>query len=144
MADIRTAWDIENMVGQWLYEEGDLATDQDLETAVIISLFTDRRARPNDPLEDEEDRRGWWGDAQLGSRLYLLHREKQTEEVRKRAIEYASEALAWLVNDGVALSVKVEAAWVRAGMLVLSIEVLRSNGNQLNAGYEWAWEQLTA
>ena len=42
---------------------GDLATDDGLRTAVIISLFTDARARADDPLpEADADRRGWWGD----------------------------------------------------------------------------------
>ena len=45
----------------------DLQGDDGLFTAVIISLFTDRRANADDPLPDERicalpDPRGWWGD----------------------------------------------------------------------------------
>ena len=107
----------------WAIQRGDLAPDDGLETAVILSLFTDRRARPDDPLPDGSDRRGWWADAYprasaragqdpIGSRLWLLEREKDTREVVNRARDYAEEALQWLVDDGIAERIEVMAGWV--------------------------------
>ena len=102
---------------------GALQLEATLETAVIISLFTDRRAATDDVLPDAgqtlspvpADRRGWAGDAfggeRIGSRLWLLDREKQTEEVRRRAEEYGYEALQWLIDDGHVLSVEISAEW---------------------------------
>ena len=70
----------------------DLLADDSLYTAVVISLFTDARARAEDELPPEldgEDRRGYWGDGlegeSVGSRLWLLAREKDTARVRARA-----------------------------------------------------------
>lgn len=120
-------------------EGGAVELTTGLETAVVISLFTDRRARPDDVLPDgvDGDRRGWWADAfnqrPIGSRLWLLAREKQLPVVVARAKEYAQEALAWLVEDNVASRVDVAAEVVRNGVLGLSIEITRT-GPAGNAG----------
>ena len=104
----------------WAIKDQDLAGDDGLETAIILSLFTDRRALEDDPLPDgSDDRRGWWADAyvgqdHIGSRLWLLEREKDTREVVNRARDYAEEALQWLVEDGIALGIEVMAGWVES------------------------------
>lgn len=114
---------------------GELAADGGLRTAIIISLFTDARARADDvPPGGAGDRRGWWGDAwpsrrydgaprPLGSRLWLLHREKRAEDTRARAEGYAREALAWLIEDGIAERVEVSAQWLDDGRDVLALGV---------------------
>jgi phage gp46-like protein len=137
-----------------------LETDRDLETTVIISLFTDASAKPDDVIPDgSDDRRGWWGDhgavgaqptppeGPLGSRLWLLAREKSTESTRQRAMQYAAEALAWMTADGVAARVDVEARWLDAdgfppGFLGMRIRILRQDGTLYDMRYAWAWEQL--
>ena len=62
-----------------------LIDDLDLETAVQISILTERRAEPGDEFsEGLHYRGGWWGDAadgvgdNIGSRMWLLRREKAT------------------------------------------------------------------
>ncbi|MDP3329426.1 phage GP46 family protein [Parvibaculum sp.] len=108
-----------------------LARDDTLATAIIVSLFTDARARPDDILPSgESDRRGWVGDTlsedgdRIGSRLWLLRRAKQTEETRRRAIDYAREALAWIVKRGLARTIEVSAQWIGRGLLALSIAIV--------------------
>lgn len=115
----------------------DLQGDTGLLTAIIISLFTDRRANADDPLPDERvgvlsDRRGWWGDhileedAQdpIGSRLWLLSREKEMEVVLVRARQYAEEAVTWLVRDRHVRAVKANAHHVGPGHLGISVQAL--------------------
>lgn len=107
----------------------DLATDTGLRTAVIISLFTDRRVEADDELMDgSDDRRGSWDDPWRGSRLWLLAREKQTPRTLERAREYTEEALAWLVEDGIARSAIVTAEWVRASVFGLRVVIERAAG----------------
>jgi len=124
--------------------DGDLATDAGLMTATILSFFTDRRALPEDVLPDgTSDRRGWWADAYndrpYGSRLWLLHREKEQDEVLRRAKEYAEEALAWMVEDGVAAAVEVEAEHLRRGTLLIRSAIIRGDGGVLERNYEYVW-----
>lgn len=132
--------------GDWLLSGPDLVTDSGLETAVIISLFTDRRAAADDAIEGD-DRRGWWGDAYpeqagdlLGSRLWLLSREKQLPEVLRRAEEYAREALQWLVTDGVARSITASAEIIRQGLLGLTITINRSTDPPVKYRFETFWK----
>lgn len=115
-------------------ERGDLAVDRTLATPMLVALFSDRRARPDDELPSgtsaflvpsaANPRRGWAGDAldgqgrRLGSLLWLLGREKQTDQTRRRAKDYAEDALADLA-DRTGLAASVEASWLRAGTLGL-------------------------
>jgi len=99
----------------------DLSGDDSLQTAVLVSLFTDRLADDTDELPaGETSRRGWWADETLGrapdgtqdrigSKLWLLRREKALPDVVARARAYAAEALDWLIADGMAQRVEVEA-----------------------------------
>lgn len=59
----------------------------------------------------------------IGSRLWLLKREKQLPETLRRAEDYAREALAWLVTDGLAASVTVAAEWAAMGLLAMRINI---------------------
>ena len=113
-------------------ENNDLATDEGLRTAVLISLFTDRRVDQDELPPEEERARGWWADLfpdepgdVIGSRLWLLQREKRTVETLNRAEEYCSEALQWMIDDGVAGSVDVSASYDSAGFMIISISIQR-------------------
>lgn len=148
-ADVALLWDNETWQADLALRGGDLAADDSLQTAVIVSLFTDRRARPDDVLpQGGADPRGWWADMlaeegeQIGSRLWLLSREKQTPETVARAREYAEEALAWLVREGVAELVEVEASILRAGVLGLAIWISRPGGPDRQR-FDYVWKFLT-
>lgn len=126
---------------------GDVA--EPLLRAVIVSLFTWRRADPADDLPGP-DRMGWWGDTfpsdpndRIGSRLWLLGRSKLTADVPGRAAEYAREALAWLTADGVAASVSVEAERQGLDRLALGIRIVRGDAAALNIRFADVWEYLT-
>jgi len=108
------------------------ATDP-LVRAVVISLFTWRRANPDDDLPADL-RMGWWGDSfpavpgdRIGSRLWLLSRAKLLPETLARAKEYAEEALRWLVEDGVAARVEVEVERQGLTTLALACRIYRSD-----------------
>jgi phage gp46-like protein len=90
----------------------DIETEDTLETAVMLSLFTDRR-------DDESAQRGWWGDCvadvkddRFGSRLWLLDRATKGPATLHLAEDYAKEALAWALEDGAAIGVTVSAKYL--------------------------------
>lgn len=155
MTDIALFWDPENFVSDIAVNAGALEVDEGLRTAILISLFTDARARPDDVLPTPDaDPRGWWGNAfpqdislagdELGSRLWLLSRSKTTPDVIARARDYAREAVQWLLDDGVAEEVTVEAE--RQGdatmpRIAIGIEVTRPGRNQPTR-YDFVWEAL--
>ena len=132
------------------YRLGDLDQRDELTTAIIMSLFCDRRANDDDPLPvDGESRRGWWGDDyfevegyKIGSRLWLLQREKQTDETLTRAKEYVNESIAWMIEDGIAEKVVPTVEWVAMGVLGIQLEVYRPNGDQVLCRYDYLWQQV--
>lgn len=105
-----------------------LALESGLATAVLLSLFTDARALPDDELPlGQTERRGWVGDEFMGaadteatpgagqgwgSLLWLVLTGKAAADVPERARFYAGQALAWMVRDGVVDRVDVAAQWV--------------------------------
>lgn len=142
MIDIKTVYIPETMRFDWEIVSGDIAADDDLETSVILSLFTDRRADSTDEIAPGEDPRGWWGDSfpevagdVQGSRLWLLTRAKDVPETYARAREYALEALRWMVEDGLARAVEVEVERVRAEVLGIGITITRSDGTPKSFRY---------
>jgi phage gp46-like protein len=149
MADIQTIWDAANGRGDWLSRGPDLAAGDDLATSVLISLFTDARADPDDVIPDGSgDARGWWGDTgrpmRLGSKLWLLDRAKQTEETRLRAQDYITDALQWLIDGGIAASIDVVTEWDRPGFLACAIVLHEPDGSALRTfNYQWAWKDVT-
>jgi phage gp46-like protein len=136
MADVMTRFEVKDqlglmlMWGDWQFEPPDLLTDEGPETAVLLSLFTDGLAGPDDVLPDHlnADRRGWWADTNapegpLGSKLWLLAREKTTEDTRQRAEQYCRDALQWMISDDAADVVTVEATWNAQARGRLDIDV---------------------
>jgi phage gp46-like protein len=168
MSDLRTALFAPLTPGglpsfDWSRAGSQLEIDDGLDTAIILSLFSDRRAAEDDVIPDgTDDRRGWWADAypeidadRIGSRLWLLHREKDTAAVVQRAREYCEEALAWLIEDGVASRVVVETGWVdrvsrsitptktlasEAGLLGMGITIVRTGQPVSRFRFEQFWE----
>ena len=143
MTDITTSWDPENGIGDWQIGSGDLVSGSDLQTAIYISLFSDRQARADDDY-DGDDRRGWWGDTgadyQMGSRIWLLRRQKLTTRVANKAIDYAVEALQWLIDDGVIASVEVNSQIVYPSRLYLTITYQKPDLTSDSVKYFWVWE----
>lgn len=149
--DILVQWDNVNTQGDWTLATGDVQTGQDLETACLVSLFTDRLATPDFvPTDGTSDRRGWWADPYndqpLGSNLWQLERAKKTRDTLGLARRYANDALQWLVADGVAKSVTVDTQWLGqqtgSTMLGIRIVIIKPDGSSTRFTYGWAWDNL--
>lgn len=122
MSDVALHWNASTFLGDFALDANDLEIDEGLQTAVFLSLFCDRRAERGDVLPfGETSRRGWWADGllvdgdRIGSRLWLLDREKNTPDVLPRAELYAREALQWFVDDKIAERVDVSVEFITDG-----------------------------
>lgn len=148
MPDIGLDWVPETQVASVSVDANDLSTDSGLQTAIILSLFTDRRAEPGDVLPvGDSDRRGWWADAapvvngdKFGSRLWLLERSKRTPSVLSRAEAYSSEALQWLIDDKVAKSISVSASFLPdVEGLALAVSITKPSSDVVRFRFSTAW-----
>lgn len=125
----------------------DLLSDAGLETAILLSLFTDRRAAVEDKLPgDGTDRRGWWADEfaladgdLIGSRLWQLDRSTRREDVLRDAEAFDREALAWLIEDRVTDRVDVTVTAISNG-LSHAITIYRPTGDPATFRFSQAWE----
>lgn len=160
MTDIALNWDPIEFAGELLLDAGQLATDDGMRTAILISLFSDARAPDDAELPEQGgDRRGWWGDAyavgamldagtardpnRIGSLLWLLSRAKATGTNLQLARQYCAAALAWLVRDGVAASIEVEVEAQHGvtprSRLAIAVFVTRPHGPDRQR-FDFTWE----
>lgn len=157
MTDLALAWNPALLMWDLALNPAgtDLAVDDSLYPAVIVSLLTHRLAELDDRLPDGStgrqggDRRGYWGDAPLadapdtptpdrwGSRLWLLSRATQVPETLRLAEDYAAEALAWMTEDGIADQVIPTATFPGPiGAMNLSIAIVRGGAS---TAYDVPW-----
>jgi phage gp46-like protein len=152
--DAAIVWDAAEFRGDWNITSGDLAIGNDLETAVLISLFTDRIASADyvPPVGSPTDRRGWWGDtyeaqfnySPIGSRLWQLNRAVKTDAraVLNQARDMCNEALQWLLDDQIASAVTVNTAWIASQTLGIAVTITAPSGASQTLKYSWAWKGL--
>lgn len=120
-------------------DDGSLVDDETraLETAVLVSLHTNRRVEPSEVARNVS-RGGWWGDAYRpegepleGSRLWLLTSADSSErDLVQRAQEYARNALAWMLEDDVVESLEVVAERVRPDLIDLTVAAKVADGRR--------------
>lgn len=117
-----------------------------LTRSVIISLFSWRRADPDD---DSEQPMGWWGDSyptiqndRIGSRLYLLQRTTLTNNTVELARGYLEQALAWLKDDGVVSRIAINVQRRGTDILTAEITLYRNDGSSQLITFDDLWSAL--
>lgn len=134
------------MAGTFLYDvsisDESLDTDEGLATAVQISLLTWARADDSDPVPDQTDLKGWWGDTiadvagdKFGSKLWICQRMPATAETLELARRYILEALQWMIEDGlveeIQLELEIQSAASAAPVLAGQVGLKRPNTSSL-------------
>lgn len=135
---------------------GGLQAKAALHTAVIISLFTDKRIPNDHPLRylvEDGDPRGWFGDGEdirpelgeteMGSLLWVFERSTLTEEIRRWVEAIALDALAPLIFQGVASKIDAQAtAEFAFNRCDLSIQIYGRDGSKsYDFRFDDVWQQ---
>jgi len=131
--DLALTW--KNGNADLVLQEEDLGLDRGLAPAIMVSLFSDRR-RPEDERASSE-MRGWWPDTEEdrhGSLLWLLQREKITNETLTKVRSWVEDALQWMLEDSIAESISVHVE--RDGVERVQV------GVQLTRGSAQRWQHL--
>lgn len=110
--------------------EGDIKTADTLDTAILLSLFTDRRASSSDVAEPQ-NRRGSVIDLETpddlsGSLLWLFEQSRLTGEVLSRLGNFGQLCLEWMVRDSIATEVSARAI-VRTSTVDLKVDIKKPN-----------------
>lgn len=124
-----------------------IQTGEELETAILLSLFTYRRAEEDDTVPDTVNRLGFWGDSypdvpgdKTGSRVWLLAGQNTTPENMDLANNLVAEALQWLIDDGVAES--VEPVVTKVGLDQIRVSMWIKRPTDLAPKFYSIWEGL--
>ncbi|MFP3921668.1 MAG: phage GP46 family protein [Dichotomicrobium sp.] len=131
-------------------DTGDFKVTGGMRPALFISLFSDRRARP-DEVADPLKRRGWIGDlyAEIpgdahGSGLWLYNQRRLTADVRQALRLEALNSLAWLLQDRLVQSVDAEVIHDPAARsLELRTSLTVADGGVSRTSFE-LWEHTRA
>lgn len=124
----------------------DLLTTDSLENVVIISIGTYARERNLNKVANLSPVvGGWWGDAldekgTLGGYLYEAFPGKLNDGTARRIETLVVDALQWMVNDGVAKSVKCGAEIVGNEVMSIQITIERPDGESVAIIYEIKWK----
>src|SRR5215831_17506925 len=142
-----------------LRSDGTLDDTQALCTAVVVALGTDRLAETSDILPDPDstDRRGWWGDLDaeaiwdgwpIGSRLWLLQREKivgpgaQQGATVVRVENYIREAIQPFIDRRIGSSFDVWVNRVDRQRIDALIRIYRGPALEIELRYQVLWSGI--
>jgi phage gp46-like protein len=154
-------WPGYDVQSDWsLLPNGALDERQALASAVIIALGTDALAERDDPLPDPDstDRGGWWGDLDpdiwgswpIGSRLWLLKRDKIVDAGSQRGAtvtkvdRYIREALQPFLDLRIASRLDVKVERVGRERIDAHIIMYRGPGLAVDLRYQILWTQMIA
>ena len=109
-------------------DNGDMNYDDTFDTSVNCAVLTDGRADKTE-VSLVENQRGTIVDlftkVRNGSKLWLLEQARADLSSKNRAIDYAKNALQYLVDEGYCKNVLVDGSLKREGItLVITIEAL--------------------
>lgn len=152
MGDIRIVFDPTTGTGDFNMIGPALEIGHDLETAVLISLFTDAQADPGDIVFDT-DPRGWWADTysayedsaltpitgdRIGSKMWQVFARPRNQDTLNWMRDISMTALNWMLVDGVADAIEIYPRFTSSGGVG---EIIKIINNGVPTTYDYAWSQ---
>ena len=126
--------------------DGDIESVESYDTAILVSVQTDRRANAHE-MSQPERRRGWAGndhtpEVEMGSKLWLFDQPRATRTVSDGIASATRAALEWLVEERRAVSVSAVAAFT-GSTLEMETEV-RYSPSEVDRHHFTLWQQTGA
>jgi phage gp46-like protein len=117
---------------------GDIETADQLNTALLMSIFCEQRAAPSE-MPRPEQRRGWIGNEatpgfEIGSKLWLYEQARATRTVLNGIQAEAIAAVNWMVEDKIATRVDASVTPEQ-----LTVQLYRQNSEVATVYYR-LWE----
>lgn len=150
MADIGLYWDNDNQCVDWKWSTEtnngititDIDSDNDLESYIILRLFTNRRAESS--WTTTTNKEGWWYDqldtqGLTGSRLWQLWYLPVTDSdsYESRANDLVREALQTMIDDNIADTIDINCNLQGSKQLNINIMITKT-GNSQSFSYIWS------
>jgi phage gp46-like protein len=154
MGDVRIIWDPTTGTGDLNMLGSALELGHDLETASLLSMFTDGQVDPGDIVFDN-DPQGCWIDTylpyedatlaaipndRLGSKIYQAFSRPRTQDTLNWLRDQIIRCHSWMITDGVASSVEAQPFFTGPGGIG-AVVIITANG--VRNVYNYAWSQET-
>lgn len=115
-------------------ENGDINTADFFDTAILVSIYEEKRAAPEEVALPEQ-RRGWIGnestpDFERGSKIWLYQQSRLTRDIINNIIAASDECLQWLVDQEYAVDVRSDVSLV-GGRVFLNVTIQRPDSTTI-------------
>lgn len=122
--------------------EGDINTADFFDTAILVSLFEEKRASASE-MPIAQRRRGWIGNEstpnfERGSKLWLFEQARITQDTFNGITTAAQDGLQWLVDDEFASEIILDTVLL-GGVPTLQVIISRPNSKVEKRFYS-LWE----
>ena len=153
MGDIRIVWDPVTGTGDFNMLGNGLELGHDLETASLISMFTDAQADPGDIVYDT-DPHGTWIDTyaaledpalraipndRMGSKIWQVFARPRTQDTLNWLWDEVIRCHGWMIVDGVASAVEADTFFTGPGGIGVRVTIT-ANGRANVFSYVWGQE----
>jgi phage gp46-like protein len=121
---------------------GELLTADSLDTAIVMSLFCERRASASEVPESHR-RRGWIGNEvtpgfEIGSKLWLYEQARVTRSILLGVQSAVLNGLAWMIADDISIAHEATAT-LSAGQIGVTVTMYRPS-SKVDKRYYTLWE----
>jgi phage gp46-like protein len=120
---------------------GDFVMMSGFDTALLMSIFCEKRAAESE-IPAPEMRRGWWGNTtlgfdnyEMGSKLWLLEQARRDNTVLGLAKTYSADCLQWLISNNYAKEIRVDTSFIVGGIRI-EIDIVVSLNKTISASYD--------
>ncbi len=124
--------------------DGDIATEDSFDTALVVSLLSDRRANESEVPESHR-RRGWIGNEvtpgfEIGSKVWLFEQARLNRTTMNGIADAARDALQWFIDDDLVVAVRnVQVALVGRDQVSLEVTIERTS-SEVEKRFFTLWE----
>lgn len=124
-------------------ESGDILTEQAFTTAILMSIFEERRASDSE-VSPSQLRRGWIGnettpDFEQGSKFWQFEQARVTGTMLADLGSTIRLSLQWLIDEDYALDVIVQTPFLKNGIVCVNIDLIR-NGSEVEHLFFELWD----
>lgn len=125
---------------------GDILTADFFDTAILMSIFCERRASASE-VPQSHRRRGWIGNEstpgfEIGSKLWLFEQSRITGTILRGIESAVLNGLQWLIDDGYAINIRASAALTVTGVTLTVI--IERPGSKVDKRFYDLWENTGA
>jgi len=122
---------------------GDILTEDFFDTAILMSLFCERRAIASE-MPASHLRRGWIGNEstpgfEIGSKVWLYEQSRLTRATLNGINSVIKESLQWTIDDNIALEVAASSTLSRNNSITVEVTITRPN-SKVEKRYFELWE----